>query len=112
MMSVFFIGIGLASIATAFARTPLQIGIGLFVVGVFAAIYHPVGLAIVVAEVEEHRHAHRRERRVGQPRRRQRGADHRLLSSTTAAGASAFIVPGVVSIADRHRLRGADAARR
>ena len=48
MMSVFFVGIGLASIATAFARTPLEIGIGLFVVGVFAAIYHPVGLAIVV----------------------------------------------------------------
>src|SRR5688572_14944306 len=48
MLSVFFVGIGVASIATAFARTPLEIGIGLFVVGVFAAIYHPVGLAIVV----------------------------------------------------------------
>jgi len=48
MMSVFFIGIGFASIATAFARTPLEIAIGLFVIGVFAAIYHPVGLAIVV----------------------------------------------------------------
>jgi len=48
MMSVFFIGIGLASIATAFARTPLELALGLFVVGVFAAIYHPVGLAIVV----------------------------------------------------------------
>jgi MFS family permease len=48
MMSVFFIGIGFASIATSFARTPLEIGMGLFVVGVFAAIYHPVGLAIVV----------------------------------------------------------------
>jgi len=48
MMSVFFIGIGVASIATAFARTPFEIGLGLFVVGVFAAIYHPVGLAIVV----------------------------------------------------------------
>jgi MFS family permease len=50
MMSVFFIGIGLASITTAFARTPFEIGLGLFVVGVFAAIYHPVGLAIVVAK--------------------------------------------------------------
>jgi len=50
MMSVFFIGIGFASIATAFARTPFEIGLGLFVVGVFAAIYHPVGLAIVVAK--------------------------------------------------------------
>jgi MFS family permease len=48
MMSVFFIGIGLSSIATAFASTPLEIAIGLFVIGVFAAIYHPVGLAIVV----------------------------------------------------------------
>jgi MFS family permease len=47
MIGVFFVGIGLSSIATAFAATPLQVGIGLFVVGVFAAIYHPVGLAIV-----------------------------------------------------------------
>ena len=48
MMSVFFIGIGLSSIATAFAMTPLHVGFGLFVIGMFAAIYHPVGLAIVV----------------------------------------------------------------
>ena len=47
MMCVFFIGIGLASIVTGYAETPLQIGIGLFVIGMFAAIYHPVGLAIV-----------------------------------------------------------------
>ncbi len=47
MMAVFFIGIGLAAIATSFAQTPLQIGIGLFFIGMFAAIYHPVGLAIV-----------------------------------------------------------------
>jgi MFS family permease len=49
MMAVFFVGIGISSIATAFAQTPLQVGIGLFIVGVFAAIYHPVGLAIVTA---------------------------------------------------------------
>ena len=48
MMSVFFVGIGIASIATGFARTPFEIGLGLFVIGMFAAIYHPVGLAIVV----------------------------------------------------------------
>ncbi|MEM7043178.1 MAG: MFS transporter [Pseudomonadota bacterium] len=47
MMVVFFVGIGFCSIATSFAETPLQIGIGLFVIGMFAAIYHPVGLAIV-----------------------------------------------------------------
>ena len=47
MMAVFFFGIGLASIATSAAGTPLQIAIGLFGIGIFAAIYHPVGLAIV-----------------------------------------------------------------
>lgn len=47
MMVVFFIGIGLASIAASFATTPIQISIGLLVIGIFAAIYHPVGLAIV-----------------------------------------------------------------
>ena len=49
MMSIFFIGIGLSSIATGFSQTPLQIAVGLFVIGIFAAIYHPVGLAIVTA---------------------------------------------------------------
>ncbi len=48
MIAVFFIGIGLAAIATSFATSPLQIGIGLAALGVFAAIYHPVGIAMVV----------------------------------------------------------------
>lgn len=47
MMCVFFIGIGIVSILTSLATTPLQVGIGLFFIGMFAAIYHPVGLAIV-----------------------------------------------------------------
>jgi MFS family permease len=47
MMVVFFIGSGLAAIGASFAQTPLQVGAGLFIIGVFAAIYHPVGLAIV-----------------------------------------------------------------
>ena len=47
MMVVFFIGIGLASVGTATASTPIQMSIGLFVIGVFAAIYHPVGLALI-----------------------------------------------------------------
>ncbi len=47
MMVVFFVGIGIVSILTGMARSPLQMGIGLFVIGMFAAIYHPVGLAIV-----------------------------------------------------------------
>lgn len=48
MMTIFFVGIGLASAATALADTPLQIAAGLALVGVFAAIYHPVGIALVI----------------------------------------------------------------
>ena len=48
MMVVFYMGIGLSSIFTALSETPLQIGIGLFAIGLSAAIYHPVGLALVV----------------------------------------------------------------
>ena len=48
MMFVFYVGIGLSSILTALAKSPLQIGIGLLAIGLFAAIYHPVGLALVV----------------------------------------------------------------
>lgn len=47
MMAVFFVGAGFASIATGFARTPAEMALGLLAVGVFAAIYHPVGLALV-----------------------------------------------------------------
>ena len=48
MMVVFFIGIGVSSILTAMADNPLQIAVGLTLIGIFAAIYHPVGLAMVV----------------------------------------------------------------
>ncbi len=47
MMAVFFVGIGLAAIATSTVQTPIQMASGLFVVGMFAAIYHPVGLAMI-----------------------------------------------------------------
>ncbi len=48
MMVVFFSGIGASSIVTALADTPVGIVLGLFAIGVFAAIYHPVALALVV----------------------------------------------------------------
>lgn len=52
MMFVFFIGIGAASILTGFASDPLQIEIGLALVGIFGAIYHPIGLALVVEDAK------------------------------------------------------------
>ncbi|HUF30417.1 MAG TPA: MFS transporter [Gemmatimonadaceae bacterium] len=49
MMALFFFGIGASLFATGFAASPWQIGLGLTVTGMFAAIYHPVGIAMLVA---------------------------------------------------------------
>ena len=48
MIVIFFIGIGASSLLAGMASTPLQIAVGLTLIGIFAAIYHPVGLAMVV----------------------------------------------------------------
>jgi MFS family permease len=48
MMIVFFLGLGISAALTGLARDPLEIGVGLFFIGMFAAIYHPVGITMVV----------------------------------------------------------------
>ena len=48
MMLVFFFGIGLSSIAVAFCHSPLQMAVALTVLGVFSAIYHPVGIPMLL----------------------------------------------------------------
>jgi MFS family permease len=48
MMAVFFIGAGMATMACGFAEGPVSLAIGLAVLGAFAAIYHPVGMAWLV----------------------------------------------------------------
>lgn len=98
MLCVFFIGIGICSILTSFANTPLQIAFGLFMIGMFAAIYHPVGLAIVTSKWRD----------TGM-----RIAANGVWGNLGVAGAAlitgflidlagwrmAFVVPGLVSIA-------------
>ncbi|MGQ0651825.1 MAG: MFS transporter, partial [Betaproteobacteria bacterium] len=49
MMVAFSFGIGGALFLTGFATEPWQIALGLTVTGVFAAIYHPVGISMLVA---------------------------------------------------------------
>lgn len=52
MMAIFFVGIGLSMVGTGLVRTPGQLGLGLFLIGLFASIYHPVGTAMLVAAAE------------------------------------------------------------
>src|SRR3546814_81525 len=47
MMAVFFLGTGAAAIGTGFADGPFEIALGLAAIGLFASIYHPVGIAWV-----------------------------------------------------------------
>src|SRR3989337_3395745 len=49
MMIVFFIGIGAASILTGLVQAPWQIAAALTLMGLFAAIYHPVGISMLVS---------------------------------------------------------------
>jgi MFS family permease len=98
MMAVFFFGTGIAAVLTGFARTPLELAVGLTAIGSCAAIYHPVGIPWLI------RHARSRGRALG--------ISGVFGSAGTAAAAlvagaladlygwrAAFIVPGLVCLA-------------
>ena len=98
MLTVFFVGIGLSSIATGLARTPFEIAFGLTLIGLFASIYHPVGTALVVDGAA----------RVGRALGRNGvfGNMGVAFAALVAGGLSdllgwrwAFIVPGAVAVA-------------
>lgn len=97
MMAVFFFGIGVSSMLVGLADSPLQIAFCLTLVGVFAAIYHPVGIAMVVHGLKK----------TGVPLAingifgNMGVASAALLTGflvDTSGWRSAFVVPGVVSI--------------
>ena len=48
MMVFFFLGTGAGMILTGLADSPMEISIGLAVTGLFASIYHPVGIAWLI----------------------------------------------------------------
>ena len=53
MMVVFFLGIGAGAVVTGLADGPEMLFVGLTLIGLFAAIYHPVGIAWIVASVRK-----------------------------------------------------------
>jgi MFS family permease len=98
MMVVFFVGTGAASILTGLMGSTVGIAAGLSLIGLFASIYHPVGMAWLV------RNAENRGRALGV-----NGVFGSLgvASAALIAGVltdlvhwrAAFIVPGLVSVA-------------
>jgi MFS family permease len=53
LMVTFYIGCGLSLVGAAFAPSLTVLAIALFSLGVFAAIYHPVGTAMVIEHAKE-----------------------------------------------------------
>lgn len=101
MLAVFFIGIGAMTALTGFAQERWQIAVCLFLIGMFAAIYHPVGIAMVSQGAAA----------VGGKVGRRLGVNGvwgnmGVAASALVAGAladlagwrAAFVVPGVVAI--------------
>lgn len=53
MMAIFFVGMGVALVGVALIETPIQLGMMLLVIGIVASIYHPVGTAMLVSNVDK-----------------------------------------------------------
>ncbi len=98
MMVVFFLGLGLSGIVCGLLDTPAAMVVGLGSIGLFASIYHPVGIAWLVRNAESRGKALGINGVFGSVG---------VAMAGLAAGAlidafgwrAAFMVPGVVSLA-------------
>lgn len=53
MMGLYFLGVGAGMMLCGVAQTPTQLMVSLTLTGVFGSIYHPVGFAWLVSQVEK-----------------------------------------------------------
>jgi MFS family permease len=53
MMLVFFFGMGVSLLLVSLTQTPLQMGIALTLMGAFSAIYHPVGIPMLLQHADK-----------------------------------------------------------
>ena len=98
MMAVFFVGIGSASVACGLATGPITLMIALGGLGLFAAIFHPVGLAMVTETTDRPGHA----LAVNGVWGNMGLAGAALITSTLTDHLNwrtAFILPGAISVA-------------
>ncbi|CAA7627789.1 Major facilitator superfamily permease [Candidatus Terasakiella magnetica] len=53
MMSIYFIGLGLAAIGVGLAQGPWMLAVALGLMGLFGSIYHPVGISWLIRNAED-----------------------------------------------------------
>ena len=97
MMVIFFAGIGASMIAVGLVQTPLQLGAALLAIGVFASIYHPVGIPMIVQGADKPGFVIGVNGLVGNLGIAI-GASVSVLLATRYGWQMAYIVPGVVSL--------------
>lgn len=97
MIALFFVGCGLSLVATGLAETRIALAASLLSLGVFAAIYHPVGTTMLLAVAVRRGHS-----------LAVNGVAGNLGAALAAAGTAviaawfgwraAFIVPGIICV--------------
>ena len=53
LLEIYFYGTGAMSVLTGFAQKPLMLAVGLAGIGIFASIYHPVGMSWLVSKTSK-----------------------------------------------------------
>jgi MFS family permease len=98
MMVAFYLGCGASLIGAALAPSLVGLAIALFVLGIFAAIYHPVGTAMVI-ESATHRGRNMAFNGVCGNRGISLAAGITAILTAALWWRGAFFVPGIVCIA-------------
>lgn len=98
MITLFLVGIGASTILTGFADSPVMLFVSLTLMGLFAAIYHPVGISMILQTAGDKRGRYLGINGVF-------GSAGMGIAALVAGGLtawlgwrSAFIIPGIVSI--------------
>lgn len=98
MITLFFVGIGASTILTGFADSPAMLFVSLTLMGLFAAIYHPVGISMILQTAGDKRGRYLGINGVF-------GSAGMGVAALVAGGLTAwlgwraaFIIPGIVSI--------------
>ena len=97
MMALFYFGCGVSLVGGGAGAEPDHAGGRARALGMFAAIYHPVGTAMLIEQATDARALARLQRRVRQSRRRVRGRHHRR-ARVVVGWRGAFMVPAVLCI--------------
>ena len=111
MMAAFYIGCGAALIGVALAPNLLMLSAAMFALGMFASIYHPVGMAMLIEASGARGRTLAFNGVCGNLGVSLAAGIQRAARRPGSAGAAAFLAPAALCDRDRRRLSVAHAGR-